>query len=107
MLVDFPARDGVGSQLLLVTFAALTLAALVFIPIYLISRRLQRSLGSIYLVSGALVPGGLILVLRPFGDIEFFWVSTVALVLGLIGAAAAWAFLVTVHHSWTDSPEQS
>jgi len=99
IVVDFPVDQGVLPQLLLVGFSALALAGLVFFPIYLIQRRLDRSITFLYFLAGTLIPASCTLIYLPFGKEDFQANILSAIVIGLLGACSAVGFAAVVGRS--------
>lgn len=102
-----PFDDGGVGQLLLVGSAALAFATIVFCPIYLLRRKIGRYQAVVYVMSGVLIPGAWIYILRPFGDDEFKWISYQAAVLAAIGVPAAVAFMLVAGRARAERVDRS
>ncbi len=99
VLVDFPFRDEWFDVLMVLAFVALSIACLVFFPVYLFSRKLRRPLTRVYLALGALIPIGWVVTARPFGDHELVWDMLIAVPLALFGTAGGWTFSLIVRRT--------
>lgn len=97
MALDFSLDEAAIPQVLLIGFAALVFAIVVYLPIYLVQRKLVRSVVHTYIVAGALIPAACSLFFRPFGRADFEANVLAAMLLGLIGACSAIAFAVIVY----------
>ena len=98
-LLDFPGDDGVLWLYALAGAAAIVMAALVYIPVYLLSRKFRRPLYAVYVALGASVPALWVFVFRPFGDDRIELITIEALILGAIGASSAIAFSLVAGRS--------
>ena len=99
LVVDFPVDQGRIPQLLLVGFSALVLAGIVFFPIYLIQRKLDRSIAFFYFLAGILIPASCVLIYAPFGNDDIQANVLAAIVLGFLGACSAVGFAAVAGRS--------
>ena len=97
IVLDFPVDQQGIPQVLLIGFSALGFAFAVYLPIYLIQRKLARSMISIYVLTGTIIPAAGISVYQPLGQADFEANLLSAVLLGLIGACSAVAFGIVAH----------
>ena len=95
LVVDLPVDQGELPQVLfLVGFLALVFASIVFVPFHLLRRKLGRSVAFVYLLTGTVIPAGIVMVWRPAGQHDLLANALLAVFLGVIGGCSAIGFAI-------------
>ncbi len=96
LVVDLPVDQGERAQMLAVVgLLALVFASIVFVPFYLLRKKLGRAVAFIYLLAGTIIPAGYVMVWRPVDQDDLVANVILAVFLGLIGGSSAISFAIT------------
>ena len=90
LVVDAPFDQGELPQVLIVVgLLALVFASIVFVPLYLLRKKLGRAVGVTYLLAGVIIPASYVMVWRPADPHDLVANVILAVFLALIGGCSA------------------